>query len=105
MSDDGLDVVLTWLDENAQRLGCVFREKLTTIHCSRMVAVRGKGLLNAVVFEKGFDAYKVCLALADSGLLAKQTHGTIIRFAPPLVITGKEMDEAIAIIVSVLEKL
>ncbi len=45
------------------------------------------GLLNAVVFDPGFEAWDVCLALRDAGLLAKQTHGNIIRFAPPLVIT------------------
>jgi ornithine--oxo-acid transaminase len=70
-----------------------------------MVTVRGKGLLNAVVFEKGFEAWNVCLALRDDGLLAKQTHGNIIRFAPPLVITEKELREAIAIIKGVFEKI
>jgi ornithine--oxo-acid transaminase len=93
------------LDENALRLGHVFREKIAALRCPRSFGVRGKGLLNAVVFEKGFEAYKVCLALADSGLLAKQTHGNIIRFAPPLVIAASEMDEAIAIIASVFEKI
>jgi ornithine--oxo-acid transaminase len=70
-----------------------------------MVLVRGKGLLNAIVFEKGFEAWNVCLALRDAGLLAKQTHGNIIRFAPPLVINEKELREAVAIIRSVLEKI
>lgn len=59
--------------------------------------------MNAVVFEKGFEAWNVCLALRDSGLLAKQTHGNIIRFAPPLVITEGELREAIAIIKCVFE--
>jgi len=70
-----------------------------------MTLVRGKGLLNAIVFEKGFEAWNVCLALRDAGLLAKQTHGNIIRFAPPLVITEKELREALGIIKSVLEKI
>ncbi|HRY53721.1 MAG TPA: ornithine--oxo-acid transaminase, partial [Spirochaetia bacterium] len=61
--------------------------------------------LNAVVFEKGFEAWNVCLALRDAGLLAKQTHGNIIRFAPPLVISEKELREAIAIIKGVFEKI
>ncbi len=93
------------LDENAERLGRIFREKVAKISCPKMVTVRGKGLLNAVVFERGFEAYDVCLALRDSGLLAKQTHGNIIRFAPPLVITEAELDEAVAIIKSVFEKI
>jgi ornithine--oxo-acid transaminase len=67
--------------------------------------VRGKGLLNAVVFEKGFEAWDVCVALKEAGLLAKQTHGNIIRFAPPLVITKEELTEGLAIIKSVFEKI
>lgn len=93
------------LDENADRLGKIFREEVGKISCPKIKQVRGKGLLNAVVFEKGFEAYNVCLSLRDSGLLAKQTHGNIIRFAPPLVITEKELREAVAIIKSVFEKI
>ncbi|HTX74285.1 MAG TPA: aminotransferase class III-fold pyridoxal phosphate-dependent enzyme, partial [Rectinemataceae bacterium] len=93
------------LDENAERLGKIFRDEIAKIRCPKMKLVRGKGLLNAVLFEKGFEAWNVCLALRDAGLLAKQTHGNIIRFAPPLVITEKELREAIAIIKSVFEKI
>jgi len=93
------------LDENAERLGKIFRDEVKKISCKKIVEVRGKGLLNAVVFQKGFEAWNVCLALRDAGLLAKQTHGNIIRFAPPLVITEKELREAIAIIKSVFEKI
>ncbi|HOX12693.1 MAG TPA: ornithine--oxo-acid transaminase [Spirochaetia bacterium] len=93
------------LEENAERLGRIFRDEVAKIPCKKMVLVRGKGLLNAIVFEKGFEAWNVCLALRDAGLLAKQTHGNIIRFAPPLVINEKELREAIAIIRSVLEKI
>ena len=64
--------------------------------------VRGKGLLNAVEFEEGFDAHAVCLRLMEQGVLAKQTHGNIIRFAPPLVIREAEMEEALTIITAVL---
>ena len=62
--------------------------------------VRGKGLLNAIVIapRKGKDAWNLCLKMAENGLLAKPTHGDIIRFAPPLVITEEELLEAIAII-------
>lgn len=91
------------LDENAERLGKIFREEVGKIACPKIKQVRGKGLLNAVVFEKGFEAWNVCLALRDAGLLAKQTHGNIVRFAPPLVITEKELREAIAIIKKVFE--
>lgn len=93
------------LDQNAEKLGKLFREEIAKIKCPKMVKVRGMGLLNAVVFEKGFEAWNVCLALRDAGLLAKQTHGNIIRFAPPLVITEKELREAVAIIKSVFEKI
>jgi ornithine--oxo-acid transaminase len=93
------------LDDNAEKLGKIFRAEVAKIKCPKMVTVRGKGLLNAVVFEKGFEAWNVCLALRDAGLLAKQTHGNIIRFAPPLVISEKELHEAIAIIKGVFEKI
>ncbi len=86
------------LDERAAVLGEKLREELGAIDCPRIVEVRGKGLLNAVVFEPGFEAWETCLALKEAGLLAKQTHGNIIRFAPPLVISEDELDQAIAII-------
>ncbi|MBT9177182.1 MAG: Ornithine aminotransferase 2 [Firmicutes bacterium] len=68
-----------------------------------MVGVRGKGLLNAVVFEEGFAAWDVCMSLKEAGLLAKQTHGNIIRFAPPLVITEGQLMDGLAIIAKVFE--
>ncbi len=88
---------------NARELGEVFRRELSRVDCPRIVKVRGKGLLNAVLFEEGFEAWNVCLALKEAGVLAKQTHGNIIRFAPPLVITPEEMTEALARIRKVLE--
>jgi ornithine--oxo-acid transaminase len=93
------------LDERAEALGAIFRDEVAAIECPKMVAVRGKGLLNAVVFAGGFEAWDVCLSLRDAGLLAKQTHGNIIRFAPPLVITEAEIREAIAIIKGVFMKI
>ena len=62
--------------------------------------VRGKGLLNAIVIKpkNGFDAWDVCLKLRDNGLLAKPTHGDIIRFAPPLVITKEQIIDCAEII-------
>lgn len=93
------------LDENAERLGEIFRREVAGIRCPRMKLARGKGLLNAVVFEQGFEAWNACVALKEAGLLAKQTHGNIIRFAPPLVITEAELRAAIAIIKKVFEAL
>jgi len=69
--------------------------------------IRGKGLLNAVVIEPhdGKEAWDVCLKMAENGLLAKPTHGDIIRFAPPLVITESELREAIVIIRNTIESM
>ncbi len=91
------------LDKNAERLGHIFREFVTAIPCPKMVEVRGKGLLNAVVFEAGFAAWDVCMSLKDAGLLAKQTHGNIIRFAPPLIITESQLMDGLSIIAKVLK--
>ena len=91
------------LVERSDQLGKKLRKELATINCEKIVEIRGKGLLNAVVFEDGFEAWNTCLALRDAGLLAKQTHGNIIRFAPPLVITDDELDEALGIIRKVFE--
>jgi ornithine--oxo-acid transaminase len=93
------------LDERAEALGERFRSGLSGLSCPRLKTIRGRGLLNALVFEEGFEAWDVCLKLRDGGLLAKQTHGNIIRFAPPLVITEAEMDEALGIISSTLSGL
>lgn len=93
------------LEENAERLGELFRSAVSSIPCAKMKLVRGKGLLNAVVFDDGFQAWDVCMALRDEGLLAKQTHGNIIRFAPPLVITEAELREALGIIGRVFGRL
>jgi ornithine--oxo-acid transaminase len=88
------------LAENAERLGEILRTELRAIPSKRITAVRGKGLLNAIVIEpqNGITAWEVCLRLKENGLLAKPTHGDIIRFAPPLVITEAQLRECIAII-------
>ena len=88
------------LAENAEKLGQVFRDRISKIHSDMIELVRGKGLLNAVVIKpkNGKTAWDVCLKLRDKGLLAKPTHQHIIRFAPPLVITKMELMEAIGII-------
>jgi len=88
------------LAEKAEEDGVYLRAQLDELvdKVPRLQKVRGKGLLNAVVFEDDFEAWDVCVALKEHGLLAKQTHGNIIRFAPPLVITREELDHALAVI-------
>ncbi len=91
------------LAENAQKMGEIFRARMEDLmkRSSLVSLVRGRGLLNAIVikpFGDGKTAWDVCLLLKDNGLLAKQTHGDIIRFAPPLVINEEQMHEACDII-------
>ena len=88
------------LAENAMSLGILLREELNAIDSDMISSVRGKGLLNAIVIKpKGeFEAWDVCLRLRDNGLLAKPTHGDIIRFAPPLTITKEQLVDCIHII-------
>ncbi len=88
------------LAEKAEYLGKIFREEMEKIKSPFVKLVRGKGLLNAVVIEphNGKEAWDVCLKMAENGLLAKPTHGHIIRFAPPLIITEEQLREAIEII-------
>ena len=69
--------------------------------------VRGKGLLNAIVINDSEDsstAWDICMKLRDNGLLAKPTHGNIIRFAPPLVMTEEQLEECIAIIFNTISE-
>jgi ornithine--oxo-acid transaminase len=88
------------LAENATILGEVFREGLRAIKHDMIELVRGKGLLNAVIIrpKNGKTAWDVCVAMKDNGLIAKPTHGHIIRFAPPLIINREQIDEALRII-------
>lgn len=96
------------LTENAERLGIIFRKEINDyIDTSNIVKlVRGKGLLNAIVInddEESDTAWNICLKLRDHGLLAKPTHGNIIRFAPPLVMTEAQLMDCIAIIIETLK--
>ncbi|MFN8241137.1 MAG: ornithine--oxo-acid transaminase [Bacteroidales bacterium] len=88
------------LAENADRLGKIFRNEFSSIKSDMIELVRGKGLLNAVVIKPkgGKTAWDVCLAMKDKGLIAKPTHGHIIRFAPPLVINEEQLREAMGLI-------
>ena len=97
------------LAENAERLGNYFRQEVQKIveELDIVKLVRGKGLLNAIVIKptkSGKTAWDVCVEFKQNGLLAKPTHGDIIRFAPPLVISKEEIDFAIDTIRNVLMK-
>jgi len=85
---------------NAEARGKQLRDGIRKINSPHVELVRGKGLLNAIVIDhKEVDAaWKLCIELKNNGLLAKPTHGDKIRFAPPLVITGQQIDECIQII-------
>ncbi len=99
-----LDVVYDEkLMQNARRLGEIFRQRMNTLvsKSDLVKLVRGKGLLNAVVIndsEEGSTAWEICVQLKENGLLAKPTHGNIIRFAPPLVMTEDQLHECCDII-------
>jgi ornithine--oxo-acid transaminase len=86
--------------ENAAKMGERLRAGLANLHSPFVTTIRGKGLLNAIVIkhENPDASWDLCLHLKDLGLLAKPTHGDKIRFAPPLIITEKQIDEAVSII-------
>lgn len=91
------------LAENAERLGKIFRAELSEFAKTNdlVTMVRGKGLLNAILIndtEESSTAWDICIKLRDNGLLAKPTHGNIIRFAPPLVMNEEELMDCISII-------
>ncbi|HFE39254.1 MAG TPA: ornithine--oxo-acid transaminase [Gammaproteobacteria bacterium] len=92
--------------QTAEQLGNYFMRELTRLNNPLIKEIRGKGLLIGVEIEKKHaTARQVCEVLMKNGLLTKETHETVVRFAPPLVITRKELDEAITIIKSSLESL
>jgi ornithine--oxo-acid transaminase len=89
--------------ENADKLGKRFRERAQKIvdDSGIIESVRGKGLFNAMVVpenEQGISAWDLCMEMMERGVLAKPTHGTVIRFSPPLIIEEEELDEALDII-------
>jgi ornithine--oxo-acid transaminase len=97
------------LAQNARKLGRIFREELHKYIQTSNIAtlVRGKGLLNAIVIndtEESETAWNICMKLAENGLLAKPTHGNIIRFAPPLVITEAQLLDCVTIITNTLKE-
>ena len=97
------------LAENAEKLGQLFRSELDKYIQTSNIAtlVRGKGLLNAIVIndtEESDTAWNICMKLAENGLLAKPTHGNIIRFAPPLVMTEEQLRDCVTIIINTLKE-
>ncbi len=97
------------LAQNARTLGKLFRSKLAEYIKTSNIAtlVRGRGLLNAVVIndtEESDTAWNICMALRDNGLLAKPTHGNIIRFAPPLVMNEDQLLDCVSIIIKTLKQ-
>lgn len=97
------------LSERAEQLGHIFRDRLQkelVDECELVTLVRGMGLLNAIVInddEESDTAWNICLKLAENGLLAKPTHGNIIRFAPPLVMTEEQLHECCDIIIKTVK--
>jgi len=94
------------LAEKAERLGKIFRDEMRAFKSDMIELVRGKGLLNAIVIKpkNGKEAWDVCLAMKELGVLAKPTHGHIIRFAPPLVITEEQLRDAISLIKKAIQQ-
>jgi ornithine--oxo-acid transaminase len=97
------------LAKNAEVLGELFREELNKFipQCDLVVKVRGRGLLNAIVIndtEDSSTAWDICMALKENGLLAKPTHGNIIRFAPPLVMNREQLLDCVSIIIKTLNE-
>jgi ornithine--oxo-acid transaminase len=97
------------LAENARILGDIFRDRMNTyINSSDLVTlIRGKGLLNAIIINdspESSTAWNICVALKNNGLLAKPTHGNIIRFAPPLVMTDEQLNDCVEIILKTLKQ-
>ena len=92
------------LEKNAEKLGQLFRSEINkrlVEKCNLVSLVRGKGLLNAIVINDDEDsstAWDICMKLRDNGLLAKPTHGNIIRFAPPLVMNEDQLLDCVSII-------
>ncbi|KAI1417739.1 ornithine aminotransferase [Hypoxylon sp. FL1857] len=97
------------LTQKAEKFGNIFRDGLASFNSPVIKTIRGKGLLNAVVIDEskanGHSAWDLCLLLKEKGVLAKPTHGNIIRFAPPLVISESQLRKAMSIIGDALQEL
>ena len=98
----GIEAIKIILDENlvnnSFEMGNIFRNELINLKNNNIKEIRGKGLMNAIEFHKTFDTDLFCRNLMLNGLLAKPTHGTTVRFTPPLIINKKEMEKGLDII-------
>lgn len=96
------------LAENSMKMGQIFRDQLNSIDSPIIETCRGRGLMNALVIKEpasnDWTAWDMCLALRDEGLLSKPTHGNILRFTPPLIITEEQILESVEIIKTVVKK-
>ncbi len=86
------------LADNALQMGNIFRERIRSIAGEKIIAVRGKGLLNAIAFDQTVDIKKFCHNLLDRVLLAKPTRNNAVRFTPPLIISEQQMSDSLDII-------
>lgn len=93
---------IIWNDSCSVNICCCCRAELGSLDKDVVKLVRGKGLLNAIVIAEQYDAWEMCVKLAENGVLAKPTHGDIIRLAPPLTITQEELMKALDIIKSTI---
>ncbi|MFN9983848.1 MAG: aminotransferase class III-fold pyridoxal phosphate-dependent enzyme, partial [bacterium] len=95
------EVIEEKLAEKAEKMGVLFRTELGKVKSKWIKEIRGRGLLNALEIndtQESKTAWNICIKMAENGLLAKPTHGNIIRFAPPLVINEAQIIEAVGII-------
>jgi ornithine--oxo-acid transaminase len=90
------------LTEHAAELGVYFKQRLEGIRSPLIKDIRGKGLLIGMEIDSRYSARDICLKLLSHGVLTKETHATVIRFAPPLIITQKQIDQAVDAIIQVL---
>lgn len=93
------------MSENSMKLGNIFRQQMNNFQSNIMLSVRGKGLMNAIEIKEGgkVNAWELCLRLRDNGLLAKPTHGNIIRLTPPLCMTEEQLMESVKILQSTIK--
>jgi ornithine--oxo-acid transaminase len=95
------------LEDNSRKMGEIFRKEMKNFNSSFIEEVRGKGLLNAITIKptNGKTAWDVCLAMMEHGVLAKPTHGDIIRFTPPLTINEEQMTDSLKKIQTALKEI
>jgi ornithine--oxo-acid transaminase len=93
------------LVENSEKMGQIFRKRMSSLIGGEISEIRGKGLMNALVIKSGEGAWDLCVKLAQNGVLAKPTHENIIRFTPPLIINEAQLNESMDIIIKVVNEL